>query len=98
MNHKIVDADKNDVERLIEIYSSPDLYRSREEASWFVESFFDYHHVKVIRQEANLMGAIFWNVVEEKHHGLGRSLTFGLTRTLGEEVSESNYSWRLLKT
>ena len=70
MNCEIVDADENDVERLIEIYSSPDLYHSREEAGWFVESFFDYHHIKVIKQETNLIGAIFWNVVEEKHHGL----------------------------
>jgi ribosomal protein S18 acetylase RimI-like enzyme len=67
---EIVDPDKNDVESLIQIYSSPDLYHNREEASWFVRSFLDYHHVKIVRHERNVVGAVFWNVVEEKHHGL----------------------------
>jgi ribosomal protein S18 acetylase RimI-like enzyme len=70
MNLIITDPDGKDVESLIGIYSSPDLYHNREEASWFVRSFFDYHHVKVIRDERNVVGALFWNVVEEKHHGL----------------------------
>jgi ribosomal protein S18 acetylase RimI-like enzyme len=67
---EIVDPDKDDVESLIQIYSSPDLYHNREEAIWFVRSFFDYHHVKVTKHERNVVGAAFWNVVEEKHHGL----------------------------
>jgi ribosomal protein S18 acetylase RimI-like enzyme len=70
MDLQIVDADGNDVESLIKIYSSPDLYHSREQATWFVKSFFDYHHIKVVRNENNAVGAIFWNVMEEKHHGL----------------------------
>jgi ribosomal protein S18 acetylase RimI-like enzyme len=91
MNREIVDADKNDVERLIEIYSSPDLYNSREEAGWFVASFFDYHHVKVIKQETSLVGAIFWNVVEEKHHGLTEIVDLWIDknfrrRGLGEQL------------
>jgi ribosomal protein S18 acetylase RimI-like enzyme len=70
MNLEITDPDRNDVESLIDIYSSPDSYHNREEASWFVRSFFDYHHVKVVKHERNVVGAIFWNVIEEKHHGL----------------------------
>ncbi|MDH5450875.1 MAG: GNAT family N-acetyltransferase [Candidatus Bathyarchaeota archaeon] len=70
MSMQIVDADGKDVESLIEIYSSPRLYHNREEASWFVQSFFDYHHVKVVKHEEKVIGAVFWNVVEEKHHGL----------------------------
>jgi len=70
MSLEVTDPDKDDVESLVEIYRSPDLYHNREEASWFVKSFFDYHHVKVIKQERNVVGAAFWNVVEEKHHGL----------------------------
>jgi GNAT superfamily N-acetyltransferase len=69
MSLEIVDPDKDDVESLIQIYSSPDLYHRREEASWFVRSFFDYH-VKIVKHEGNVVGAVFWNVVEEKHHGL----------------------------
>jgi ribosomal protein S18 acetylase RimI-like enzyme len=67
---EIVEPNKGDIESLIQIYSSADLYHNREEASWFVRSFFDYHHVKIVKQERNVVGAVFWNVVEEKHHGL----------------------------
>lgn len=70
MSLEITDPDENDAESLIEVYSSPDLYHGREEASWFVKSFFDYHHVKIIKHERSVVGALFWNVVEEKHHGL----------------------------
>jgi ribosomal protein S18 acetylase RimI-like enzyme len=70
MNVLIVDADKTDIEALILVYSSPHLYHNREEASWFVKSYFDYHHVKVVKSQDRIAGALFWNVVEEKHHGL----------------------------
>jgi ribosomal protein S18 acetylase RimI-like enzyme len=70
MSIQISDVSVNDVESLIEIYSSPDLYHNREEALWFVKSYFDYHHIKVVKQDSKIVGTIFWNVVEEKHHGL----------------------------
>jgi ribosomal protein S18 acetylase RimI-like enzyme len=35
-----------------------------------VKSFFDYHHIKVMKNENKVIGAMFWNVLEEKHHGL----------------------------
>ena len=70
MNVLIVDADKTDIEALILVYSSPHLYHNREEASWFVKSYFDYHLVKVVKNQDRIVGALFWNVVEEKHHGL----------------------------
>ena len=70
MNTTVVDASVKDVEDLISIYSSPHLYHSRQEASWFVKSFFDYHHIKIVKDEEKVIGAAFWNVVEEKHHGL----------------------------
>jgi ribosomal protein S18 acetylase RimI-like enzyme len=70
MNTSVVDANVKDVEDLISIYSSPHLYHSRQEASWFVKSFFDYHHIKIVKDEEKVIGAAFWNVVEEKHHGL----------------------------
>jgi len=58
------------VESLIQVYSSADLYHNGEEASWFVKSYFDYHHIKVVKQRREVVGAVFWNTVEEKHHGL----------------------------
>lgn len=70
MHIQILDASKKDVESLIKIYSSPDLYHSVEEASWFVRSYFDYHHIKVVKQDGKIVGALFWNCAEEKHHGL----------------------------
>lgn len=70
MSIRIVDVDENDVEGLIEIYNSPHLYHTREEAAWFVKSYFDYHHIRIVKHEEKIIGAIFWNVVEEKHHGL----------------------------
>jgi len=70
MNTSVVDASVKDVENLITIYSSPHLYHSLQEASWFVKSFFDYHHIKIVKDEEKVIGAAFWNVVEEKHHGL----------------------------
>jgi ribosomal protein S18 acetylase RimI-like enzyme len=70
MDTNVVDASIEDVEDLITIYSSPDLYHNREEANWFVKSFYDYHHIKVIKDKKKIIGAIFWNVVEEKHHGI----------------------------
>lgn len=88
---QIADADENDVESLVRIYSSPHLYHNRKEASWFVKSFFDYHHIKVIKHEGKVVGAIFWNVVEEKHHELAEIGDFWIDknfrqRGLGERL------------
>ena len=70
MSCQVSNATKDDVESLIQVYSSADLYHNGEEASWFVKSYFDYHHIKVVKQGKEVVGAIFWNAVEEKHHGL----------------------------
>jgi ribosomal protein S18 acetylase RimI-like enzyme len=91
MNMQIADVDENDVESLIEIYSSPHLYHNREEANWFVKSFFDYHHIKVVKHEGKAIGALFWNVVEEKHHRLAEIRDFWIDenfrrRGLGEKL------------
>lgn len=87
----IVDADDDDVEHLIEIYSSPHLYHNREEARWFVKSFFDYHHIKLVRLDEKIVGALFWSVIEEKHHGLTEVRDFWIDesfrrRGLGERL------------
>jgi ribosomal protein S18 acetylase RimI-like enzyme len=94
MSVQIVDADENDAESLIRIYSSPHLYHNREEATWFVKSFFDYHHVKVIKHEGMVIGAVFWNVVEEKHHGLAEIRDFWID----ENFRRRGHGERLLRT
>jgi ribosomal protein S18 acetylase RimI-like enzyme len=70
MSVLVADAEKTDVQALIAIYSSPHLYHNCEEASWFVKSYFDYHHVKVAKNPEKAVGALFWNVAEERHHEL----------------------------
>ena len=95
MSTQISDASKIDVESLIEIYSSPDLYHNREEASWFVKSYLDYHHVKVVKLNSKIVGAIFWNSVEEKHHGLTNVQDFWIDKSfrrrgLGEKLLRSS--------
>ncbi len=70
MNIRILNANENDVGSLVEIYSSPDLYHNRDDASWFVKSYFEFHHIKLAKQGKRIIGVLFWNSVEEKHHGL----------------------------
>jgi len=88
---QISDASENDVETLIEIYSSPHLYHNKEDAEWFVKSFFDYHHIKLAKSNGKIVGAIFWNVVEEKHHGLSQIVDLWIDKScrrmgLGEKL------------
>jgi ribosomal protein S18 acetylase RimI-like enzyme len=70
MHSEVCDATENDAETLIEIYSSPHLYHDREGASWFVKCYFDYHHIKVVRIDGGVVGALFWRVESERHHGI----------------------------
>lgn len=55
---------------LIRMYGLPHLYHNRKEVSWFVKSFFGYHYVEVAKHSRKVIGVAFWNVVDEKHHGL----------------------------
>ncbi len=95
MSYQVSDATKADAESLIEVYSSAELYHNREEASWFVKSYFDYHHIKVVKQRTNVVGALFWNSVEEKHHGLTNIQDFWVAekfrrKGLGEKLLRSS--------
>jgi ribosomal protein S18 acetylase RimI-like enzyme len=94
MESQIVDAEKDDVERLIEIYSSPHLYHSKEEAMWLVKPFFEYHHIKIVKNEGRVIGALFWKVVEEKHHGLAEIGEFWID----ENFRRKGFGERLLRT
>ena len=94
MNSQVVNATADDVESLIAIYSSPHLYHSREEAQWFVKSFFDYHHIKLIKLDKQVIGASFWKVVEEKHHGLTEIEDFWID----ENHRRKGYGEKLLRS
>ncbi|MEM2130630.1 MAG: GNAT family N-acetyltransferase [Candidatus Bathyarchaeia archaeon] len=94
MSIQIVDAVETDVEELVTIYSSADLYHNREEASWFVKSYFDYHHVKVAKCQNRVIGVLFWNVIEEKHHGLAEIRDFWID----ENFRRRGISENLLRT
>jgi ribosomal protein S18 acetylase RimI-like enzyme len=70
MKVEVADVTEDDAERLIETYSAPHLYHTREEATRYVKLFFDYHHIKVVKLDAVLAGWLFWRVESEKHHGI----------------------------
>jgi ribosomal protein S18 acetylase RimI-like enzyme len=70
MNAKIANPTKEDVERLIDIYSAPHLYHTKEEAARYVKQFYDYHHTKVVKLNGALAGMLTWRVESEKHHGI----------------------------
>ena len=67
----IEDAKKEDVDRLAEIYSSPDLHRMKDRALWYVNCYFDYHHIKIARVDGVIQGACFWRIEGEKVWGFG---------------------------
>lgn len=68
---EIQNAKKEDLARLVEIFSHPDLKTSFEESRWFVNCYFDYHHVLVAKVDGIIQGACFWRVEGERYSGLG---------------------------
>jgi len=70
MQTEIADAARIDVDKLVEIYSAPHLYHTKKEANRYVKSFFDYHHIKVVKADGTVVGVLFWQVESEKHHGI----------------------------
>jgi ribosomal protein S18 acetylase RimI-like enzyme len=70
MEITMVSASRDDVEKLIEVYSAPHLYHTRDEASRYVQLFHDYHHIKVVKGDGVFAGCLFWRVEGERHHGI----------------------------
>jgi ribosomal protein S18 acetylase RimI-like enzyme len=70
MNVKIASPAREDLERLIDIYSAPHLYNTKEEATKYVKQFHDYHHIKVVNLNDALAGMLTWRFESEKHHGI----------------------------
>lgn len=68
---KLSAARKTDLKKLIEVYSSPELKGGTGEASWFVNCYFDYHHVILAKMDGDIIGACFWRIEGERKCGLG---------------------------
>ncbi len=67
---EVSDPTDRDIESLTRIYSSPGFCDTRESATWFVNSFRDYHHIKVARVDDAIIGAVLWRLDSEWHHGI----------------------------
>jgi ribosomal protein S18 acetylase RimI-like enzyme len=67
----ILQATKKDLKRLVEMFSDPDLKTNREESDWFVNCYFDYHHINVAMVKGEIQGACFWRIEGERYSGLG---------------------------
>ena len=57
--------------RLVEIYSSRQLKTSLRESRWFVNCYYDYHHIVVAKMDGEIQGACFWRIEGEEYSGLG---------------------------
>ncbi len=68
---QVVPATKADLPRLKSIFSNADLKTSMEEANWFVNCYFDYHHVLLGKVDGEIQGACFWRIEGERYSGLG---------------------------
>jgi ribosomal protein S18 acetylase RimI-like enzyme len=64
-------AARSDIDRLCEIYSSAELEKAADESRWFVNCYFDYHHINLAKVRGQIRGACFWRIEGEKCLGLG---------------------------
>ena len=71
MKIEIVSANKEDLNRLYQVFSNRDLKTNIEESRWFVSCYFDYHHVNIAKVEEEIQGACFWRIEGELYCGLG---------------------------
>lgn len=67
----IQNASRDDIPRLVEVFSNPDLKTSPDESTWFVNSYFDYHQILIARVDGEIQGACFWRIEGERYSGLG---------------------------
>jgi ribosomal protein S18 acetylase RimI-like enzyme len=71
MRIDITSANKEDLNRLHQIFSNRDLKMNIEESRWFVNCYFNYHHVNIAKVEEEIQGACFWRIEGELYCGLG---------------------------
>jgi ribosomal protein S18 acetylase RimI-like enzyme len=73
MPHKVelIEATREDLPVLIDIFKDPDLKTSNDESAWFVNCYFDYHHILVAKVQGEIQGACMWRIEGERDSGLG---------------------------
>ncbi len=64
-------ANKDDLERLVDVFRNQDLKTSREESQWFISCYFEYHHIVVAEVDGRVQGACVWRIEGERYSGLG---------------------------
>jgi len=64
-------ATKDDLESLVDIFRNEDLKTSEEESRWFINCYFDYHHIVVAEVDGKIQGACVWRIEGERYSGLG---------------------------
>ena len=67
----ILNAAREDLPRLVEVFTNPDLKTSSDESTWFVNCYFDYHNILVAKVDGEIQGACFWRIEGERYSGLG---------------------------
>lgn len=68
---EISKAARRDLPRLVEVFHNPDLKTSLDESRWFVNCYFDYHHILLAKVDGKIHGACFWRIEGERYSGLG---------------------------
>ena len=71
MTVEIRHATKDDLESLVDIFRNEDLKTSEEESRWFINCYFDYHHIVVAEVDGKIQGACVWRIEGERYSGLG---------------------------
>lgn len=71
MKIEITSATKKDLDRLYRVFSNRDLKTNIEESRWFINCYFDYHHVNIAAVDKEIQGACLWRVEGEMYCGLG---------------------------
>ena len=71
MKVEIRHATKDDLESLVDIFRNEDLKTNEEESRWFINCYFDYHHIVVAEVDGKIQGACVWRIEGERYSGLG---------------------------
>ena len=71
MTIDIRSAAKDDLEILVRIFRNQDLKTSEEESRWFINCYFEYHHIVVAEIDGRIQGACVWRIEGERYSGLG---------------------------
>lgn len=70
MSIEIQDAVESDFEDLVRIYSIPQLYCTRQIAQKYIGEFFDYHNIKVAKNDGVIKAVCPWLTEAERGWGV----------------------------